>query len=411
MSLMLKWVEPDAYDRVAQTRMRCYSAVGSNLERYRTGLLNDRRNRPGDFLLASRDGVDVGTLASLSLHIHMRGGRIPCQGIAYVGTIKTHRRGGSDSEKGVASQMMSAALDLARQRGQAVSALMPFRASFYEHFGYGNAEQRVEWTIPISIIPRGEFAGYRFFEQSDRPACTQTRLVEARQGQCDIETSPEATDFWIDNYWNDGMPFVDQPTPGGPIEAYAMLLEDRGDKVATAVVEDWSCTSSASFGRMLHLLASLRDQYSFARITLPRDWPVNRMLKESQIPHRQVDHPVPTARPFTRMQIRIIDHKAALEAMKLSDHCNGRCVVAIKETEGHTSTIQVEVEKGHVRVGPATQAADVHVSDVMWASLVSGDTPASQLHRWERIKSTSASSIALLDAFSVGPAPFCQEYF
>ena len=27
---------------------------------------------------------------------------------------------------------------------EAITALMPFRASFYEHFGYGNAERRVE---------------------------------------------------------------------------------------------------------------------------------------------------------------------------------------------------------------------------------------------------------------------------
>ena len=44
---------------------------------------------------------------------------------------------------------------------------MPFRASFYEHFGYGLAELRHEWTVPLSIFPTGDFAGFRFAEQSD----------------------------------------------------------------------------------------------------------------------------------------------------------------------------------------------------------------------------------------------------
>ena len=31
---------------------------------------------------------------------------------------------------------------------QVISALMPFRGSFYEHFGYGIAECRCTWTVP-----------------------------------------------------------------------------------------------------------------------------------------------------------------------------------------------------------------------------------------------------------------------
>ncbi len=411
MSLKLTWATPADYDRVALTRMRCYSPATGKYERYKAGITADARNEPGDFILASRDSIDIGTATSLSLHIWMRGGRIPCQGVAYVGTIKTHRRGGTDAQRGVASQIMDALLLKARERQQPITALMPFRASFYEHFGYGNAEQRVEWTVPLSILPRGEFPGFRFFENADRPALLQTRLREASAGQCDIESSPAAMSFWIDNYWSEGVVAVDQAAPSDPISSYCFITEDRGPQTATAVIDDWSADSPAALVRMLHFLASLKDQYTFARITLPAHLPLNRLLKETQIPHRQVDHPVASSRPYTRMQIRILDHKAALEAMTLPPTLNGKITVAVGECEGTLSCFQVEADAGKLSVKPFAGHADVQLSDVLWASIVSGDITATTALTLGKITTTSPQAVAFLDAFSVGSAPFCQEYF
>src|SRR5205085_8545203 len=128
---------------------------------------NDRRGKVGDYLLAQgADGRFVGTSTSLSMRMWVRGGSVPCQGVAFVGTVKTARRAASSSksstERGIASQLMIETLRKARERGAVVSALMPFRASYYEHFGYGFAERRTEWTVPLSILPAGDFAGIRF---------------------------------------------------------------------------------------------------------------------------------------------------------------------------------------------------------------------------------------------------------
>ena len=215
MSLKLKWVSEEAYDRVSLTRLHCYAPAIGKRERFDEGMRLDGRQHPGDFLLATRadpaGSIDVGTATALSLRMWMRGARFDCQGVAYVGTIKTHRRGGSDGERGVASQLAKA-----REREQPITALMPFRASFYEHFGYGNAETRVEWTVPLSLMPRGDFNGYRFYEAADDAGLIELRAREATAGQCDVETDAAA----LANYqrgWQDGMTFVDQPTPGGPI--------------------------------------------------------------------------------------------------------------------------------------------------------------------------------------------------
>lgn len=411
MALALKWVgEPD-FDRVGLTRLRCYSGSSSRTDKYRESVTRDPRQKPGDFLLATTPaGEDVGTATALSLHLWCRGARLPCQGVAYVGTIKTARRGGSKDEPGVATQVMRATLDRARERGEVASALMPFRASYYEHFGYGNAERRTEWTVPLAILPKADFAGYRFADlASDAPRMLEVRQREFRAGQCDVETDAPTLKFWTDT-WTDGIAVVDEG-PDKSIRAWAYLVEHRDGPQAIVEVNDWCADSVESLHRMLGFLGSLKDQYTFAKITLPGDLPLNRWLRESQIPHRQVDHPVAIARPFTRMQVRVLDHKRFIEPQTLANEQRGSVVVAIRETEGTTSTVRLDFEGNRVGVAGASGAPDVELTDVLWASVVTGDLPASDLLRMNLIRAGDAKKASLLDAFASGRAPWCQEYF
>src|SRR3954451_14992273 len=174
----------DDLDRLARTRMLCYSAASSELDAIRDRLTVEPRNRSADFLLAEQDGVPVGTATGLRLTLWARGGSVPCQGVAWVGTIKTHRRGSTSGPGGgVATQLMRETLRIARERGQVVSALMPFRASFYEHFGYGLVERRVDWTVPLAVMPPGRFEGMRYYEDRDLAALVDCRQRVARRGQ------------------------------------------------------------------------------------------------------------------------------------------------------------------------------------------------------------------------------------
>src|SRR5439155_1335951 len=125
--------------------------ASKDLPSFQEGIRFDQRPAPGDFLLAEQDGYPVGTATSLSMSMWIRGGRVPCQGVGWVGTIKTHRRGSRGAGGGVASQVMHEVLHRAREREQVVSALGPFRGSFYEHFGYGNVERHCSWTVPLAV--------------------------------------------------------------------------------------------------------------------------------------------------------------------------------------------------------------------------------------------------------------------
>ena len=85
MTLTLRWVGQDEFDRVAETRMLSYAPARKDLPDYLERLRADRMTGPGDHLLAERDGLAVGTATQIPMHMWVRGGRITCQGVAYVG--------------------------------------------------------------------------------------------------------------------------------------------------------------------------------------------------------------------------------------------------------------------------------------------------------------------------------------
>src|SRR5262249_17030209 len=150
----------------------------------------------------------------------------------------------------------------------------------------------------------------------------------------------------------------------------------RSDGKTAMRVIDRGADTLDGFVKQLRFLGSLRDQYSAAIITLPGDLQLNRLLKEDQLPHRGVEHAVASLRPFTRMQIRLLDHKRVLEAMHLPAGTNGRVTVAVRECEGTTSRFRIDFTDGRLAVSNSTDSPDLECTDVTWASLVSSDIRA-----------------------------------
>lgn len=410
MSIELRWVGTDELDRVALTRARCYAPAAKDVERYRERLLNDPRARPGDYLLAEVNGEAVGTATSLPLRMWIRGSEIPCQGVAWVGAIKTfRRRGGGDGSRGVASVVMGEMLREARERGEVVTALMPFRGSFYEHFGYGFVERRNDWTLPMTVLPTGPFEGVRFYEATDFTARADCLGRVNRAGQCDPHRSDE---FWrsLAPQAAEGMEIIDRPAPDGPARGSMFLMQRHENgkdilRVIESVHEDLD-----ALRRQLHFLASLRDQYTAIQITLPAELRLNWLLKESQLPHRPVNHAFATAEPVTRMQMRVLDHKRFLEALHLPVDARGSVSVAVRECEGEVSRFNIEIDGGRAAVTTRSSAESFECPDRVWAAVACGDMPASEaIHLG--LATGSERAATALDALARGPAPFSHEYF
>jgi predicted acetyltransferase len=406
MAMQLRWVGESDLDRVAETRLRCYAKAAGDLEAFKLRTRADPRAKSGDYLLAEIDGQAVGTTTSISFTMWCRGGSIPCQGVAWVGAIKTMRRKGSAGTPGVASAVMRESLRLARERGDVVSALMPFRASYYEHFGYGVVERRCDWTVPIATLPIGEFDSIRFTEPGDFDARAELLRRVNRAGQCEIERSGA---YWkkVDESAADGFSIVDR-AGDGPVRGSMNFLHQQVDgkdlvKVSECIYED-----AAGLRRMLHFLSSLKDQFAAVQLTLPADVPLNRMLSESQIPHRPVNHPVSRCHSYTRMQVRILDHAKFLQALNLPARAAGSAVVSVRECEGHTSRFKLEIDAGKIHCIPSEASPEIECPDRTWAAIACGDLKASDALRFGLANGSGAS---VLDALAMGPLPFTHEYF
>ncbi|HYE17279.1 MAG TPA: GNAT family N-acetyltransferase [Tepidisphaeraceae bacterium] len=414
MSLSLRWVGREHAEVVGRVRAECYAPIAKSITDYQKHLTVDERVPADDLLLAERDGAALGTATAYPMTMWVRGGPVACQGVAYVGTIKTHRRSAraSADDPGIATALMRETLRRARDRGQVVSALMPFRATFYEHFGYGLVERRHLWTIPLSVLPHGPADGFAFVEgDADEPrrACRQ-RMVEL--GHCDIERSAGSWRHHTKQE-DEGWTVADQPGgPGTPVHSWAHFEQEKVNGKDHLKVYDLAYESPAALRRLLCFFATLRDQYWAVQVALPADLPINLWLREPQLPHRLVNHDTAGMQPQTRMQVRVLDHAAFVGAMRaLPVSVKGAATVAIAETEGHVSRLRIEVVDGRATATPTTATPDVECTDRAWANVVTGDVSASAAARMGLITVPRAEALAVLDGLAVGPAPFCNEYF
>lgn len=393
--------------------MHCYAHAAKQLSDSVESVHEDDRAHDGDFLVVERDGRAVGTATSLSMRMHLHGAGFNTNGVAFVGTIRTERRKGtakSGAEKGVATLLMEHTLQRSRDRGDVLTSLMPFRASYYEHFGYGLVERQARWILPMAVLPSGGDGNYRPYEPAMLPALQRLRQHIAETGQCDHERTP--------GQWNQMLLHMEEPAgtggfifadiaDNGDARGWVMLITEWDQGVPVAKVWDWGCASIADFRNLLSLLGSLKDQYLRAQITVPIDYSLNRMLKESQIPHRPVAHAVPALSVYTRMQVRVLDHKRLLEGITWRAEVRGSVVVSVRETEGHESRFRLTVESGRASVQPSSESPGFTCSDKVWAGVISGELPAVDAVRFGLAEGEGG----VLRSLGWGKKPYCGEFF
>lgn len=400
-SLTHRWLSRDSADLIGHVRMHCYAASLSQRPQFVNSVLEDTRVRDGQFLIVEKDGRPVGTATSadLTMHLHDANGGFPCQGVAYVGTVRTERRKGA-GRGGVATEVMNATLRRARDEGHALSALMPFRASYYEHFGFGLVERQNNWTIPLSLLPAADQEGragdWRPYSPADLPHLHALRNTLAAKGNCDMERPLGRWEAMIAAQ-ESGFIFLTD-------DAWVLL---KTEPEWTLRVTDWGAASPAALKRLLAFLGSLRDQYTRVHLTAPVDLPLNLLLKEPQLPHRPVAHTHATLHTITRMQLRVLDHLKVLNAIHWPKEATGSAVLSIQETEGHESRVKLDVHEGRSSAAPSSATPTFTTTDKTWASILSGELPAPTA----ACLGLASGDATPLTPLAHGPKPFTWEYF
>jgi predicted acetyltransferase len=357
----------------------------------------------GDVLVLSDDTGDVATATSLSLKVNVRGTALPCQGVAWVGTVRSHRRRKVDG-RGLASRVMDLLREKAIERKQVVSMLAPFRVSFYEHFGYGVSESQHVWTVPLKLLPEDDTGGFGEYREADFAAALANRQRQFKQTHGDVATDERGLRHWLDALGPTNFRFVDRQN--GNITSQFSLATEFENDLAIATVNKPFWDSPAAFRRMLAMLGTLRDQYSQAKIALPADLPLNWWLSERQIPHRRVDHPAARCSRITRMQSAIVDVPRFIDALTAPPTMAG--VIRIKID---AATYRLEIADSHTATLETTEPADFETDAPTFAAIGFGELPPEQAVLAGRLKVNLPQAMPLLAALVGGRAPYCHEYF
>lgn len=122
--------------------------------------------------LAELDGVPAGAFRAYRLTLNLHGRRWPTLGLASVAVSPSFRR------RGIGRWMCREALRLGLARGDLLSALYPFRVSFYGSLGYALVGSYHRYRFPLADLPVGP--GWERVHWLPRGEETPLREVYAR---------------------------------------------------------------------------------------------------------------------------------------------------------------------------------------------------------------------------------------
>ena len=338
---------------------------------------------------------------------------------------------------------MHETLRLARERGDVLSALMPFRASYYEHFGYGLVERRCDWTVPLSVLPSGGIRGRSLLRagRSGRadplpPAARRARASATSSARRPCGTGAEAGRGRLRRGGppasaRPGECVSDTDAPGRPPLAprpvrgwaYFRHAHEAGKdvlRVAEIFYED-----APALLRLLHFLASLRDQYAAAVLPLPADLPLNRLLRETQLPHRPGeprDGRVPAVHPDAGAGagLQAADRADAPAAAVPRRPRRSRSTRRPKATAGPKARVtrfRLDLADGRAQVTPGRRRAGRRAPPLSSSAATRPGRPSPAATCPPRPPSGSglaqdpAGRRRCWTPSPQGPAPFCGEYF
>ena len=227
-----------------------------------------RRSLPGRSgdrtLIAEVDGRTEATATAIPMRQNLRGSIVPMAGVAAVTSDPLARR------KGHVRRLLTQLLDEMRDSGCATSALWPFRASFYEQFGYvllPKARTAVLDPADLGPLLRAELPGELRWGPAadgyDRYKAITERLLTERHGfalfpDYKAVRLREAGEQWV----------VTAEIDGTTVGALTYRIDDHG---GTLIGEDLLFTDVYGRALLLQFLARHVDQVRKVSVTVPAD--------------------------------------------------------------------------------------------------------------------------------------------
>jgi predicted acetyltransferase len=304
-----------------------------------------------DTLFIGHDGRGMAAACQIHpLRQWIGGEELRCAGIGTVAVSPAHRR------RGIGGQLVTAALRAAAERGDVVSALYPFRVSFYRALGYGHAADALQYQV----------APHYF---ADAPGRLSVELLEDDAGRAEAlalyndwartQTGQLARTpvMWADQVPKHDRALVGYRAQGGELEGYALAIYRADLPAAERYIEiDELVWTTPDARRGLYAwVASLGDQWRQVLVrALPShrlgDWISEPRLPPGSAPPWQLWAPAATLLAGT--MFRILDVQQVWQRRRVSEDASVDIAFDVRDAQlgGNTGTWRVVSESGELHV-------------------------------------------------------------
>lgn len=355
------------------------------------------------------DGQMVGTLGAFSLDLTVPGGATSCAGTTMVTVQTSHRR------RGILRRLMSAHLDEAIERGDAIAGLWASDSAIYRRFGFGVATVRADLEFDRSHVSFGRLA----------PKAAPLRSIDAEEA---VDILPEVYEqvlrrtpgmYRRSPQWWTNRRFRDTPDRrDGAGRLRFVVTEQEGTPSGYAMFRikaGWADDHGAHEVRVVELFGT--DGPSWAALwqhVLSHD-----LAKKIVANDRSIDDPIHDLLAGPRrartvmgdgLWIRPLDVPAALESRRYP--VDGAITIAVHDPMDLTAgTYRLEVEDGSAvcRRSQAEPDLELDVEDLGAAFL--GRSRLAGLARLGRVTGTPAAAARADLVFGWDRAPWCPEVF
>jgi predicted acetyltransferase len=352
---------PDEIGEVARLQAHSFPSPSRGHEWWEDFLLNGPHGGLEALWVAEENGRLSGACQLLWLRQWIAGVAMPVTGVGGVAIAPTHRK------RGLATRMLIAGFEHARERGDVCSALFPFRAAFYESLGYGLAGEAHQYQVPPNLLPddKAERMRVRLVDGEADEAAMRAVYREAAQrlqtGQLD-RTERNWTKAWKRDdlaavlYWGEG----------GEAEGYAIVRYRADlpvDRRFIEVEERAWLTLNAQHG-IYGWLSTLGDQWREVVYRAHPEEHLGDRLNEPRLPLLSAPSWglwFPSATLLRGPMFRILDVKEALELRPLvrTQELTVALEVDDPQIPENRGPWRVHIDGGRMEVEPYTGSGHV----------------------------------------------------
>ena len=347
------------------------------------------------------DGEDLQTVCKhINFRTHLRGDVHDMHGLSAVANPPELRR------RGLTRELLHGSLERSRSDGVSLSALWPFKRSFYAQYGWATGTRAVEHTLEPSVLSFAPDHDHGEFVSLDGDDWERAAAVHDVHG-ADYELTMNRTEQWwrkrLFQGWEDD-PYAYGFERDGGLAAYLTFSFESGDDGKTLQVRDWSYVDHDARLAVFRFLADHDSQVDDVRLWTAADEDVLDMLPNTNDAEAEL-HLCP--------MVRLVDVADALEALSYPDEadCNLTLGVTDPLADWNDEVLDLQVTDGSATVEAAPTAdADAELGVGALSQLAVGYRSANRLATVGDVDADDGTVAALADAFPTRPV-FLREGF